>query len=113
MKEMVNWVAALALAMSVILFVLACLDLRETWAASKTLKDKAEEAVGSATTASSDDPQTQSMIDISEAWKALATLATALKDLERSTRFFVLSLAFLAVAALGSGLDQLAEAIAS
>lgn len=52
------------------------------------------------------------MPDFTGAWNALAALAAALKDLDRSSRLFLMSLAFLAVAAVGAGFDSVAEAIA-
>ncbi len=44
--------------------------------------------------------------------EALAALATALKDLDRTSRLFVLSLAFFAVAAAAAGVGEIANAVA-
>lgn len=50
-------------------------------------------------------------IDFKGQWEALAALATALKDLDRSTRLLLLSLAFMAVGAATTGLTDLASAV--
>lgn len=106
-------VAGVALILAVILFIAACIDLITSWGAVSNTKSAATKA---ATNAKNSDGtqeglQEQAGTNFKEAWEALASLASALKDLDRSSRLFVLSLAFFAVAAASVGLSDVAEAI--
>ena len=51
-------------------------------------------------------------LDLSGNWEAPAKLVTALKDLDRSTRLLLLSLAFLAVSVATVGLDAIGTGLA-
>jgi len=51
--------------------------------------------------------------DLAPSFEALSKLATALKDLDKSGRFFVLALGFFAVAGVSSGVGAVADAVSS
>src|SRR4051794_14350106 len=111
-------VAALALALSLVTFIVGCVDLKQSWNSSKVAKAAIETAAKrseetTSTTVPDDQLQKQSAIDFKGTWEALGKLATALKDLDRSSRLFVLSLAYLAVAAAAAGAGEISNAIAS
>ena len=50
---------------------------------------------------------------VTDAIDSVAKLATAIKDLRASSQLFVLSIAFLAVAAVAAGTDAVASAVAN
>jgi exopolyphosphatase/pppGpp-phosphohydrolase len=108
-------VAGVALVLSVVAFIIGCVDLYQSWNTNKITKDAIKNAaeVSKTSTASAEELQKQSAIDFKGTWEALGKLATALKDLDRSSRLFVISLAFLAVAAAAAGAGEISNAIAS
>lgn len=53
----------------------------------------------------------QQQADVAPAFEALAKLAAALKDLDKSNRYFVLALGFFGVAALCAGVKEVTSAI--
>jgi Flp pilus assembly protein TadG len=112
MTDVVAW---LSLSAAGILFILGLVDLTLSWRAASTARDAVANAATLAqdSTASTATLEQQSAIDFKGAWEALASLATAMKDLDRSSRLFVLSLAFLAVAATAAGLGEIAGAVAA
>jgi hypothetical protein len=111
MTDTVTW---FSLAAAIVLFLLAAIDVGLSWATTKAAQDAVAKAAAVAQQANenSETLQQQSAVDFKGAWEALAALAAALKDLDRSSRLFVLSLAFLAVAAVGAGMGEIADAIA-
>lgn len=48
---------------------------------------------------------------LTEPWETLARLATALKDLDRSSRLFLISLALLALAGAALGVDSISDVV--
>lgn len=110
MEDFVIGFSAIA---SALLFAAALIDLALTWkpkaAAQKAV---AGAAVTSQTIVDSEAGlKEHAGVDLKGNWEALAALAVALKDLDRSTRLFTLSLAFLAVAGTTLGLTEIAEGI--
>lgn len=98
--------------------VLFCLGVAEMWwsrstrlDARTTAKEAAARAKEMAAQTDAQGLQGASVTELSNLWEGLSKLATALKDLDRSSRMFVLSLAFLAIAAGANGLENVAEAI--
>ncbi|MFG3602509.1 hypothetical protein [Micromonospora chersina] len=110
MTDMVTWVSLVAAA---ILFILGAVDLVMSWGTTKATKDAVAKAaaVAESTNENATTLQEQSAVDFKGAWEALAALATAIKDLDRSARLLVLSLAFLAVAAVAAGAGEIAAAV--
>lgn len=123
MVQIVAWVGIVGAA---ILFIVGLVDLITSWAettAAKTvLKEaatqakEASEKAAEITDSTKTDEEKKALkeyagLDLSGNWEALAKLATALKDLDRSTRLFVLSLAFLAVSGATVGLDAIATGL--
>lgn len=115
---MTTLVSGLSLLFAIVLFVSGCFQVALSWRTTKTAKtETAKAAIAQATTiaekssASTTTARQQSVTGINDAWQALASLATALKDLDTSSRQFVLSLAFLAVAAVAAGVGKIAEAV--
>jgi hypothetical protein len=94
--------------------VLGAIDLALSWPTTKAAQGAVAKAASIAehTNENAATLQEQSAVDFKGAWEALASLATALKDLDRSSRLFVLSLAFLAVAAAAAGIGEIADAVA-
>jgi hypothetical protein len=94
-------VVVVCLLCGVVMFILGVMDVRSAVAAEAKLRQAAESAaVKAATPAQPGSLEPHSGIDLGGALEGLAKLAGALKDLDRSGRSFVLSLAFVAVAAL-------------
>jgi hypothetical protein len=58
------------------------------------------------------DPQ-EHALSLTPVFDGVSKLATALKDLDRPLRYFVLGLGFFAVAAVAAGADSVAQGIAS
>lgn len=110
MTDVVTWVSVLGAA---VLFVLGVVDLALSWRTVQTAKGAVAKAAAIAESSNADAAtlEAQSAVDFKGAWEALAALAAALKDLDRSSRLFVLSLAFLAVAAAASGVGAIAGAV--
>lgn len=112
---MVETIANVSVAGATILFIAGLVDLLMSWGDTKdvktAVKDGAKQARDVAQKAeestSNDSLQEYAGLDLSGNWKALAELATALKDLDRSSRLFMISLAFLAVAGATVGLDAI------
>ena len=111
---MTELVVGSSIAMAIVLFAAGLIDLIQAWSTRKTTKEAVEAAATLAKSANADTDslKAQSAPDFTGAWNALAALATALKDLDRSSRLFLLSLAFVAVAGAGAGIDGIADAIA-
>ncbi|MCA2211377.1 hypothetical protein [Jidongwangia harbinensis] len=112
MTDHVAWVSLVAAAL---LFLLGMADTALSWHTTQTAKKAVANAAAIAkeNNKSSTTLEQQSAIDYKGSWEALASLATALKDLDRSSRLFVLSLAFLAVAAVAAGTGDIATAVSS
>lgn len=110
MTDAVTWFSLFAAA---ILFILGAADLMTSWKTTKAAKDAVTKAAAVAESANENATtlQEQSAVDFKGAWEALAALATAMKDLDRSARLLVLSLAFLAVAAVAAGAGEIAAAV--
>lgn len=110
MVALVSWVTVV---MGIILFVVAMLDIGLTWKATIDAK----KAVGKVAEDTKNKAEAQQGLvpqagpDFKSAWEGLASLAAALKDLDRGSRLLVLSLAFLAVAGVLTGVDTVADAI--
>ncbi len=98
-----------------ILFVLAVVELFRNWGLKEELTTATKQAAEIAKTSNSSTEQLEKHagVDFKGQWEALAALSTALKDLDKSTRFFVLSLAFIGIAGGIVGLDAVATGIAS
>ncbi|GGQ83247.1 hypothetical protein [Couchioplanes azureus] len=111
MTTVVTWASLLGAA---ILFLVGAVDLAISWRTTKTAKDAVAKAaaIAESTNENVATLREQSAVDVKGSWEALAALATAIKDLDRSSRLFVLSLAFLAVAAAAAGIGEVAEAVA-
>ena len=112
---MIGIVVFFSLAAAGILLMLGLADLAISWRASDAAMKAVVTEVATLTRQSRDDTgtlDTQAAIDVKGAWEALASLAAALKNLDRSSRLVVLSLAFIAVAAFAAGVGDIAEAIA-
>src|SRR4051794_38708624 len=112
MTDVVVW---FALSAAAILLLLGLVDLAVTWPATRATKDAVAKAamVAESSNNNADTLKQQSAIDFKGAWDALASLTTALKDIDRSSRLIVLSLAFFAVAAVASGVGEIADAVSS
>jgi hypothetical protein len=117
-----DWIALGSLIAAALLFVLGLVDLIATWGTKTKIKDAADAAAGVGKKISTDTAnaaakdgnlEDHAALDFSGQWKALAELATALKDLDRSTRLLTLSLAFLAVAGVTESLTAIGEGIAA
>lgn len=108
-------VAIVALVLSVFVFVVACVDLIQSWTTASSTKAALKNAaeIAKRTNPNSDELEKQSAVDFKGSWEALAKLAAGLKDLDRSSRLFVISLAFLAVAAVAAGTGEFSSAVAS
>jgi hypothetical protein len=106
-------VSIVAIVASALLFLAGLVDIATSWTAAKATAVAIQRAATTAqqTNESAATLEAQSATDFKGAWEALASLASALKDLDRSTRLLVLALAFLAVAATASGLGELATAL--
>jgi hypothetical protein len=104
-----------ALSAASVLLILGLVDLAITWNTTNAAKDAVGKAAAIATVSNenADTLQAQSAVDFKGAWEALASLAAALKDLDRSSRLFMMSLAFFAVAAAAAGLGEIADAVAA
>jgi hypothetical protein len=108
--DAVTWVSLIA---SATLFTLGVVDLCLSWKAVKLVKSAVAKAalVAEGTNENEERLKQQAAIDFKSAWEPLAALALAIKDLDRSSRLLVLSLAFLAVAALTSSTGVIAAAV--
>lgn len=83
------------------MFVLGLLDLKSSLEVERKLREAAQAAttrVGTPAQPGSLEPHAG--VDVAGMFDGLAKLAAALKDLDRSSRSFVLSLAFVALGAL-------------
>lgn len=108
-----------------ILFLAGLFALVQSWKPQKELKAKAEQVAGvvanateSATKAvegAGDKAKLQeyASLDFKGSLEGVAALATALKDLDQSSRLFTLALAFLAVAAATVGFDAIGTGLAA
>lgn len=98
-----------------VLVVLGVIDILLKWRSEAATRGAIEKAAGQAgTIAEITDPNELGEfagIDFKANWEALASLATAIKDLDRSSRLFVLALAFVAVAGATVGLESIGEGI--
>ena len=112
MDSIVAWVG---LAGAVLLFVAACFDLIASWCTTRRIRDAADAAVELAGDAGSEpgNLQRQSAFDVASHWDALARVAATLKDLDRGSRLFVLSLAYLTVAGLTVGLASIGDGLSA
>lgn len=116
---MIQLIAIVSVTCAGLLFVAGCVDLFESWKDTKETKTAVKqgaEKAKSVAEASADNPGSEGVkeyagLDLKGNWEALAALATALKDLDRSSRLFTLSLAFLAVAGATVGLDSIATGL--
>lgn len=107
--------AWIATAMSVIVFLIGVVDLILSWKPKADAKAALGKAAAKAKEVTAVEPEgdlTPQSATLKESWEALANLATALKDLDRSSRLFIVSLALLAVAGVALGLDNVGDAIA-
>lgn len=105
-----SWICV---SLAVIVFLAALADLVQSWRPRADAKDALASAASAAKTSTRDTGglQPHSSSNLKESWEALASLATALKDLDRSSRLFVISLALLAVAGTTLGLDSVSDAV--
>jgi hypothetical protein len=111
MTNVVAWTSVIA---SGVLFLAGLFELVVSWRTNSQVRTAADNAakVG----AFNKDPgslEEHAGIDFKGQWEALAALATALKDLDRSTRLLLLSLAFMAVAGATIGLANIGSGLAS
>lgn len=111
MSNVIAWVSVVA---GVILFLAGIGELIVSWRTNTNVRAAANNAakVGEDVNKTPGSLEEHAGIDFKGQWEALAALATALKDLDRSTRLLLLSLAFLAVAAASSGVAEVASAVA-
>src|SRR5207245_468193 len=95
-------------------FAAGMYELVTSWKTNGQVRAAADKAATVSQTVNEDTAtlEEHAGIDFKGQWEALAALATALKDLDRSTRLLLLSLAFLAIGAAGIGLADLASAVA-
>lgn len=110
MHEVIGWGCVSA---SGILFLAALIELVISWRANSRVRDATDQAAAMSEKAS-ESKQTleeHAGIDFKGQWEALAALASALKDLDRTTRLLLLSLAFMAIGAASLGLTDLAAAV--
>jgi hypothetical protein len=112
MVELIAWSGVIA---SVILFLAGVFELFIAWRSNDRVRAAADSAAKVSENVNTDAKtlQEHAGIDFKGQWEALAALATALKDLDRSTRLFFLSLAFMAVAGATVGLDSVGSGLAS
>ncbi len=112
---MTDFVTGFSAVAAAVLFVAGLADLVMTWSPSTKAKEAVVKATAVADTAnaSKESLSAHSGIDFKGNWEALAALAAALKDLDRSTRLFTLSLAFLAVAGATIGLTTIGDGLAA
>lgn len=110
MSDVISWVGLIGAG---ILLLCGVVDLVVTWSTKSRIRQVTDSvAEGASNQAPANGGlQPQSVIDITDSVDAIAKLAAALKDLDRSSRLFVLSLTFLAVAAAATGLNDIAEAL--
>src|ERR1700742_324078 len=112
MQSVIGWASIVA---SAILFAAGMYELVTSWRTNAQVRAAADKAatVSERVNENTATLAEQAGIDFKGQWEALAALATALKDLDRSARLLLLSLAFLAIGAASIGLTDLASAIAS
>jgi hypothetical protein len=112
MVELIAWSGVIA---SIILFVAGLYELVIAWRSNDHVRAAADSAakLGEDVNKDPETLQEHAAIDFKGQWEALAALATALKDLDRSTRLFFLSLAFMAAAGATVGLDSIGSGLAS
>ncbi|MFD4351491.1 hypothetical protein ACFWPX_02980 [Nocardia sp. NPDC058518] len=110
MEDVVVWVSVVAAA---VLFLVGIVDLAIGWTAKGPVRTAADNAakIEQAATENKETLERHSGIDLKGQWEALAALAAAMKDLDRSSRLFFLSLAFLAVAGVTVGLSNIGAGI--
>ena len=105
----------ICVSMAIVVFLIAVVDLVLSWkpvADTKTALGTAASAAKADTAQGNKGGLTpHSAPNFKDSWEALASLATALKDLDRSSRLFVISLALLAVAGVTLGLDNVGDAV--
>jgi len=112
MQDLVAWASVIA---SIVLFLAGIYELVISWKTNGRVRAAADSAasVSGSVTANTETLAEHAGIDFKGQWEALGALATALKDLDRSTRLLLLSLAFMAVAAAIVGLESVGEGLAS
>jgi exopolyphosphatase/pppGpp-phosphohydrolase len=112
---MVTMIAWVSLAAAAVLFVVGVVDLAQSWGRTEQTKEALKEGTQKLKEVSADKSTLEeyASVDVKGTWEALAKLATALKDLDRSSRLFTLSLAFLAVAGATVGLDAIGSGLAA
>lgn len=103
----------ICMSMAVIVFLFALMDLIHSWKPRADTKNALASAASKAksSTAEGGGLQPQAASSFKDSWEALASLATALKDLDRSSRLFVVSLALLALAGAALGVDSISDAV--
>lgn len=112
---MVTTIAWFALAAAAVLFLVGVIDLVQSWGRTEKAKEALKEGTQKLKDVSADKATLEEYagVDVKGTWEALAKLATALKDLDRSSRLFTLSLAFLAVAGATVGLEAIGTGLAA
>lgn len=111
MADLIAWASVGA---STVLFLAGMYEIVISWRTNGKVRAAADKATTTSQSVADDTTlEAQSGIDFKGQWEALAALATALKDLDRSTRLLLLSLAFMAVAAATVGISDVAAAVAS
>lgn len=110
MSEAISWVGLIGAG---ILLICGVVDLVMTWSTKSKIRHVTDSVAEGASREVPDTGglQPQSAVDITNSVDAIAKLAAALKDLDRTSRLFVLSLTFLAVAAAATGLNDIAQAL--
>lgn len=112
--EIIVWAALIAAAA---LVVLGIVDIILKWKSESATRDAIAKAAEQAEDVASKKTKTEleeyASVDLKGNWEALASLATAIKDLDRSSRLFVLALAFVAVAGGTAGLEAIGAGIGS
>lgn len=110
MSEAISWVGLVGAG---ILLICGVVDLVVTWSTKSKIRQVTDSVAEGASQVAPNTGglQPQSVADVTDSVDAIAKLAAALKDLDRTSRLFVLSLTFLAVAAAATGLNDIAQAL--
>lgn len=98
-----------------LVLILALIDIVLGWRPQKNAKAAIGRAAAAANqnTAPNGGLNPQAGVNFKDSWEALAKLATALKELDRSSRLFVISLGLFAIAGATIGVETIAQAIGS
>lgn len=102
-----SWITVV---LGALVIVIALADLVRSWRPAAKVRESIEISLDKSDV-SQDGLSEQAGTDFSGTWEGLAKLATALKDLDRSSRLLFIGLALLALGGTLIGVEAIAEAI--